>query len=141
VLTTNGFDFYVPQTCVDNKRRRIVVAWIEAWETAIPTQQGHNWAGAMTLPREMRIVDDKVIYVTIEEIKAYRSEPYELKDLVLNGERKLECYGDSYELEVVIDAGEAEEFGLKLRVSGEEPTLISTGLMKACCGLTATNLE
>ncbi|CAN7366309.1 glycoside hydrolase family 32 protein [Paenibacillus sp. LjRoot153] len=120
-----GFDFYAPQTCVDNKGRRIVVAWMDTWETEIPTQQGHNWAGAMTLPREMRIVNDKIIYVPVEEIKAYRSKLYELLDFELNGKRNLDCYGDSYELEVVFDAAEAEEFGLMLRAYEEEHTLIS----------------
>ncbi|RTE09155.1 glycoside hydrolase family 32 protein [Paenibacillus whitsoniae] len=120
-----GFDYYAPQTCEDNQGRRIVIAWMETWEIAIPTQEGHHWAGAMTLPREMRIVNDKIVYRPVEEIKTYRSELYELKDVLLSGEQRLECTGDSYELDVVFDAFEAEEFGLKLRVHEKEETLIS----------------
>ena len=56
-----GFDFYAPQTCVDEKGRRIVIGWMETWETDIPTQHGHEWAGAMTLPREVKLSGEEAL--------------------------------------------------------------------------------
>jgi beta-fructofuranosidase len=44
---------------------------------------------------------------------------------MIEGEREIETGGDSYELQVVFEAGSAEEFGLKLRVGEEEETVLS----------------
>ncbi|GGF99960.1 glycoside hydrolase family 32 protein [Paenibacillus abyssi] len=120
-----GFDFYAPQTTVDDKGRRIVMAWMETWETAIPTQDGHHWAGAMTLPREVKLSGDRLVFEPLEEVKAYRSNPYEAHSIAMDGLQDLDISGDSYELQVVFEAQQAEEFGLKLRVHGEEETVLS----------------
>src|SRR5699024_2272881 len=49
-LLDYGFDFYAPQTLLDDKGRRILVAWMDMWFSERPTEQ-HGWAGAMTIPR------------------------------------------------------------------------------------------
>lgn len=120
-----GFDFYAPQTTIDDKGRRIVMAWMETWETEIPTQLGHYWAGAMTMPREIVLQGNELWFKPIDEMKAYRRNGYEQSDILLNGMQEIETDGDCYELEVVFRADEAEEFGLNLRVHGEEATVIS----------------
>ncbi|RCW44854.1 glycoside hydrolase family 32 protein [Paenibacillus prosopidis] len=120
-----GFDFYAPQTTIDDKGRRIVIGWMETWETEIPTQLGHYWAGAMSLPREVVMQGDKLFFKPIEEMANYRHIGYEASNILLDGERDLGVSGDCYELEVVFRADQAEEFGLKLRVSGDEETVLS----------------
>lgn len=120
-----GFDFYAPQTCEDAGNRRIIVGWMESWTSEIPTQQGHHWAGAMTLPREMRIIDGKLYFKPIREIRNYRHSLYELTDVVLNGEHMLDCSGDCYELEILFDAMDSEQFGLLLRKHEEEQTILA----------------
>jgi beta-fructofuranosidase len=120
-----GFDFYAPQSALDDRGRRIVIGWMDMWESDMPTQKGHQWAGAMTLPREMIVRDGQVRFRPVEEIESYRGEFFELRGVELEGEAPLETAGDSYELEAVFDAGEAERFGLKLRVGGGEETVLS----------------
>lgn len=120
-----GFDFYAPQSTQDDKGRRIVIAWMDTWETDIPTQDGHQWAGAMTLPREMLEQDGRILFRPAEELKQYRGELFEIRDMDLEGEAVLAAEGDSYELETVFDAREAERFGLKLRVGEGEQTVLS----------------
>lgn len=121
-----GFDFYAPQTTIDNKGRRIVIGWMNMWETLNPTQvNGHNWAGAMTLPREAVLIDGRLYFKPVDEIKKYRKNEYILNDVKLNGERVFEAYGDSYELQVSFNAQEAVEFGLKVRVNDDEETILS----------------
>ncbi|MHC2204388.1 beta-fructofuranosidase [Paenibacillus sp. PvR053] len=121
----HGFDFYAPQSTMDDKGRRIVIGWMDMWETHMPTQEGHHWAGAMSLPREVLLDGDRLLFRPVEEIADYRCSAYEIHDVALEGERDMEAGGDCYELQVVFEASEAEEFGLKLRVHGEEETVLS----------------
>ncbi|MGG1311483.1 glycoside hydrolase family 32 protein [Cohnella laeviribosi] len=120
-----GFDFYAPQSTLDDRGRRIVVAWMDTWETEIPTQNGHYWAGALTLPREMVRKGGKVLFKPVQEIERYRGELFQIRDLILDGETELAAGGDSYELEAVFEARDAERFGLKLRVGENEQTVLS----------------
>jgi beta-fructofuranosidase len=120
-----GFDFYAPQTTLDDRGRRIVIGWMDMWESEMPTKQGHHWAGAMTLPREVLLRGDRLVFRPVEEIAGYRRNPYEVRNVLLERERDMEVYGDSYELQVVFEAGDAEEFGLKLRANGDEETVLS----------------
>ncbi|WP_284640750.1 glycoside hydrolase family 32 protein [Paenibacillus silviterrae] len=121
----HGFDFYAPQTTLDDKGRRIMIGWMDMWESDMPTQQGHYWAGAMSLPREVVRDGDRLKFQPVEEIAAYRTNLYEASNVMLDGERDLEASGDSYELQVVIDARDAEEFGLKLRTGAGEETVVA----------------
>lgn len=66
-----GFDFYAPQTLIDDKNRRIMIAWMQMWGRTLPTHDlGHNWAGTMTLPRELRVKDGRLIQKPISTVYA-----------------------------------------------------------------------
>nr|WP_251375751.1 glycoside hydrolase family 32 protein [Paenibacillus sp. YPG26] len=121
----HGFDFYAPQSMLDDKGRRIIIGWMDMWETDMPTQHGHGWAGAMTLPRKAELHGNRILFSPVEEIENYRRNPYELHDVVLDQVIGIHTSGDSYELQVEFEAGSAEEFGLKLRVGTEEETVLS----------------
>jgi beta-fructofuranosidase len=71
-----GFEFYAPQTTVDEKGRRIMIGWLglpEEREDAHPTIE-HKWIHAMTLPRELKLVDGKVYQLPVDELKELRGE-------------------------------------------------------------------
>ena len=59
-----GRDFYAPQTFTDGKRR-IMIGWMFNWERSVP--EGCPFAGALTIPRELRLVDDHVYNFPVEE--------------------------------------------------------------------------
>ncbi|RAI91770.1 beta-fructofuranosidase [Paenibacillus pabuli] len=120
-----GFDFYAPQTTDDEQGRRIMVAWMETWETDILTQQGHHWAGAMTLPREIVLKGERLFFLPVPELEQYRSDEVEQHDIRLDGTRDLGMEGDRYELFAVFEADRADQFGLKLRKGEGEETVIS----------------
>jgi beta-fructofuranosidase len=79
----------------------------------------------MTMPREVKLDGDRLRFQPLAELAEYRGELFETGNLVVDGVRDMEVSGDSYELEVVFEAGDAEEFGLKLRTGGEEETVIA----------------
>ena len=45
--------FYAPQTLIDNKGRRIMIAWMQMWDRKFPTNElGHNSGRMYDYPRE-----------------------------------------------------------------------------------------
>jgi beta-fructofuranosidase len=136
----HGFDFYAPQSTVDERGRRIVIGWMDMWEAEMPTQQDHQWAGAMSLPREAVLDGERIVFRPVEEIEASRYNPYERSGFALDGEQRLPVSGDSYELGVEFEAGDAAAFGLKLRIdeAGTEETVLA---YRAGDGLLCLNRE
>lgn len=64
----SGLDFYAPQTLLDNNNRRILIAWQQMWGRNIaPDDLGHNWAGSMILPREINLVEGKLVQRVVSE--------------------------------------------------------------------------
>ena len=68
-----GFDFYAPQTYVDEQGRRIMYAWVGLPDIDTPSVK-HEWAGMLTLPRELHVQDGFLVQKVVEEITALRNE-------------------------------------------------------------------
>lgn len=67
----SGLDFYAPQTLLDDKNRRIMIAWQQMWGRNIPTDDlGHKWAGAMTIPRQLTYKNGKIQQEFVSEFYA-----------------------------------------------------------------------
>lgn len=86
-----GFDFYAPQTFLDNTNRRILVGWlglpdIEPFYTNKTIENG--WQHALTIPRVLNIVDKKIYQQPIEELKNLRKDKLNIKN---NEEYNLDC--------------------------------------------------
>lgn len=75
-----GIDFYAPQTTLAPDNRRIMIAWLQAWESYL-TPENFSWSGMMTLPRELLLVDNQLIQRPIRE--------YEEKLLTFPAKQKL----------------------------------------------------
>ena len=57
-----GLDFYAPQTCLDEKGRRVLIAWQQMWgRTIVLDEEKHGWTGMMTVPRILSIQDNKLV--------------------------------------------------------------------------------
>lgn len=72
-----GFDFYAPQTFLDERGRRILIGWIGNPDAAYenPTVQD-GWQHALTLPRELSVSSDghHIFQNPIKEIEMLRKE-------------------------------------------------------------------
>lgn len=74
-----GLDFYAPQTLLDDKNRRIMIAWEQMWRRNIPTDDlGHLWAGSMIIPKVLTFQDGRIkqdyiseFYDLFEEVASY----------------------------------------------------------------------
>lgn len=121
-----GFDFYAPQTMKDEMGRRILIAWMQMWGRNMPThEEKHNWAGAMTLPRELKIVNGKLYQMPVEEMKNYRANKISYENISVKDLLTLErIEGQQLELELEIDSLQSSKFGLKVLKNEENETVM-----------------
>ena len=59
-----GPHIYAPQTFEDAQKRRILIGWLYSWDKKL--DEGATYAGALTIPRELSIVDG---HLKIEPVK------------------------------------------------------------------------
>lgn len=89
VLLDYGLDFYAPQTLLTNDGRRIMIAWMQSWDTNIkPPEQ--KWNGMMTIPRELRLVDGHIYQSPVRELENYRTNHIEYQNAEISGECSLD---------------------------------------------------
>ena len=85
----HGYDFYATQTIIAPDGRRIMIAWMQAWENAHEHPFPQDWAGMMTVPRELTLKGNRLIQNPIREIEKLRSDKVFYHNLTLNGRIKL----------------------------------------------------
>ena len=105
-----GIDFYAPQTILTPDNRRVMIAWMQNWDTCKMSDcEEHLWCGQMTLPRELSIRHGRLYQQPIRELAQYRSQPVEYRNVEVMGSMTLEgIEGRSVELDMHIrpeDAG------------------------------------
>lgn len=127
-LLDYGFDFYAPQTLVDEQGRRIMIGWMAMWESDMPEQE-RQWAGAMTLPRELRYDErGRLLTLPLPELTMLRLNVVERDNIIVEDGLELEdLSGDCYELELLLDVRAVKRAVIKLRVdaeAGEETLLV-----------------
>lgn len=132
-----GFDFYAAQTFEDHHQRRIMIGWMDSWDAVVPSKQG-GWAGAFTIPRVLSLTNEgKLLTQPIPEIKQLRANHRHFREMTISPESKNclgDLQGDSLEIlvEFDLDLSEANEFGIKLRLSeiNMEETVITYDAVK-----------
>jgi beta-fructofuranosidase len=122
-----GFDFYAPQSFEDGKGRRILFGWMR-----MPKNADKQWAGSMTLPRELRVAGDRLTVHPVKELQLLRQNPVSLSEVRIEQDAKTTLpgiKGTCLELICTFDLTDtdAAEFGLELRTSpaGLQKTVIT----------------
>ncbi|MBR1635921.1 MAG: glycoside hydrolase family 32 protein [Lachnospiraceae bacterium] len=67
-----GIDFYAPQTVVAPDGRRLMIAWMQNWDTCNLHTPDVPWFGQMTVPRELSVKDGRLYQKPIREIEQFR---------------------------------------------------------------------
>ncbi len=68
-----GIDFYAPQTVLAPDGRRIMIGWMQNWDTCNLHSPDQPWFGQMSLPRELSVKNGRLIQKPIREIENLRS--------------------------------------------------------------------
>lgn len=81
-----GHDFYATQTMLTPDGRRVMIAWMSAWDSEFPEKKD-GWAGALTIPRELVLHGEKLYQKPVKELKLLREsqEHHDLKDKSVYG--------------------------------------------------------
>lgn len=121
-----GFDFYAPQTLIDDKGRRIMIAWMQMWDRNFPTNDlNHNWAGCMTLPRELKLIDNNLYQMPVKELKNLRKDEVSYQNVNIKETKSLEgIKGQNLELELEVDMKDSKEFKMLLMKGNNQETVL-----------------
>ncbi|MBD0380219.1 glycoside hydrolase family 32 protein [Paenibacillus sedimenti] len=127
----HGRDNYAGVTWSDvpeHDGRRLFIGWMSNWKYALvtPTSQ---WRSAMTLPRELSLgMDAGEIYlrqIPVKELCVQRGRSKCFASLVVSSGQEQDLgEGDLLEIIAEFEVGDALEFGLKVRTSDKEETII-----------------
>lgn len=85
-----GLDFYAPQTLEAYDGRRIMIGWMQSWESSRELQENLDFMGQMTIPRELKIIDGRVCQLPVRELENYRGECVAYKGVQVQKETVLE---------------------------------------------------
>ena len=86
-----GIDFYAPQTILTPDGRRVMIGWMQNWDTCKTTgYEERPWFGQMSLPRELFLRNGRLYQQPVRELAQYRSRKVEYRDVLLDGEKSLE---------------------------------------------------
>jgi len=80
-----GYEFYAPQSFEDGLGRTLIFGWMGTMppdlEAAVPTIKD-GWIHHLTLPREVTLIDGRLLQQPVEELKALRKQSFDyLEDI------------------------------------------------------------
>ena len=104
-----GIDFYAPQTILTPDGRRVMIGWMQNWDTSKNTgYEDRQWFGQMSLPRELSIRNGRLYQQPIRELERYRGPKVEYKNVPIS-----EC--------VALDGIKGRCVEMDIRVRPEDP--------------------
>lgn len=119
-----GFDFYAPQTTLGPDGRRILIGWMGLPEIEYPTDP-NGWAHCLTIPRELKVKNDKLIQQPIVEMKLLRKVEKKITAFIENDVKSYPSMnGTTFELYCEMSDIFAEECGIEFRANDTKKTVI-----------------
>ena len=69
-----GIDFYAPQTVLTPDGRRVMIAWMQNWDTCNLHTRSKPWFGQMSLPRELSVRNGLLYQQPVRELESLRRD-------------------------------------------------------------------
>ncbi|MBR6089278.1 MAG: glycoside hydrolase family 32 protein [Anaerolineaceae bacterium] len=119
-----GIDFYAPQTMVAPDGRRIMIAWMQNWDTLAMIRNKAPWFGQMTIPREIHVKNNRLYQWPIRELETLRHGKVEYHNVILDGEKVFEgIKGREVDLTVTVRPAEGADIYNKFAIMfGQDET-------------------
>ena len=103
-----GLDFYAPQTLETPDGRRVLIGWMQSWESCRNQPNKNRFFGTMSIPRELSIRDGKLIQKPVREIEKYRKNKVSYKGISFKNPIQLEgIEGRLLDAEITLEMSEA----------------------------------
>lgn len=123
-----GLDFYAPQTLEAPDGRRIMVGWMQNWDTVGGKPFHCRWFGQMTTPRELFVQNGRLCQVPVRELERYRGPAMVHHHILVSGETNLPgIQGRVLDMTVTLKAmapGSYRWFRLHVAKDGQHDTVI-----------------
>lgn len=106
-----GIDFYAPQTVMAPDGRRIMIGWMQNWDTVGFYSPDKSWFGQMSLPRELSVKNGRLYQWPIRELEELRKEKIVYRDVAVKGSMSLDgIKGRKIDLELELSAEEEDSY-------------------------------
>ena len=134
-----GMDFYAPQTLLAEDGRRVMIAWMQNWETSSCKLRELPFFGQMTLPRELSVRGGRLYQTPVRELENYRGVKIDYHNVLIKGETNLRgINGRCLDMTVTVRPGNENSmyrwFRLYVAKDGEHFTFLryrpDTGTLK-----------
>ena len=120
-----GFDSYAAECAANpnDRNKATLVAWMGLPDAAYPTDE-EDWSGCLTLPRELRVRDRRLIQQPIDELRALRGEQIDLESTdILPRVCEMELISRGGDLELKLFAKQDGSGGLLIAYDNEKKTV------------------
>ena len=98
-----GIDFYAPQTTLAPDGRRIMIGWLQNWDTCNFRSRNMAWFGQMSLPRELFIKNGRLYQRPVKELENMRKNKVEYCNVDISGNVRLDgIRGRRIDMELVL---------------------------------------
>ena len=112
-----GIDFYAPQTIAAPDGRRIMIGWMQNWDTCNLRDTERFWFGQMTLPRELSIENGRLIQKPVRELESLRGEEVRYENVVFTDTIRLDgIRGRKMDMEIMLRPADPENIFHKFAV-------------------------
>lgn len=112
-----GIDFYASQTVLAPDGRRIMVGWMQNWDTCDFRTQKLSWFGQLSLPRELSVENGRLYQRPVRELERMRRNKRAYADVAFSGELTLEgIKGRMADIEISVAPEDGEDIYRKFAV-------------------------
>lgn len=112
-----GIDFYAPQTVLTPDGRRVMIGWMQNWDSCGIRSPKEKWFGQMSLPRELSIKGGRLFQAPIRELEKMRRDKVEYTGVTVADTIWLDgIKGRKLDMELTIRPGNPKELYQKFAV-------------------------
>ncbi|MHC1684375.1 MAG: glycoside hydrolase family 32 protein [Clostridiaceae bacterium] len=135
----SGFDFYAIQSFIGKEKQILLLAWAGLGEFKYPTDK-NMWAHCLTFPRELSLKNNKIIQKPAKELELLRDKRETKEGTCLNL-FKVENFNNTYELNITLNSGSSNLFGINLVSSSEEKLVLKFDKENCVVSLDRSNMK
>ena len=84
-----GIDFYAPQTLLTPDGRRVMIGWMQNWNTVGGKPRQCRWFRQMSIPRELTVKNGRLYQLPVRELDNYRGPCVSHHNIPVSGEVNL----------------------------------------------------
>lgn len=124
-----GIDFYAPQTVLTPDGRRVMIGWMQNWDSCSMRSPDAPWFGQMSLPRELFLKNGRLYQRPLRELEDMRRNKVNYTNVTVSGVVTLKgISGRKVDMELKIRPKEGQELYQKFALRFAQDDTYHTSL-------------